>query len=207
MPPIEAHERERAVSPNDSPSAAARAARRATKVRVIRGGGWFAPPLSDVACVRLITVDMDGDLPFIDEHQVHVSTSAPAVWRALTTQLSGRGLGGGAALAHLLAAEPRRASGSGLAEGATLPGFKVAEAAPGRRVRLTGRHHFSRYSLIFTLVTQPDGTVLIARTLAEFPGLRGSAYRWLVIGSGAHRVLVARLLRAVRRQAEGQGVR
>jgi hypothetical protein len=83
----------------------------------------------------------------------------------------------------------------------------VAEAVPGRRVRLTGRHRFSQYAFILTLVTQPDSTMLSARTHAEFPGLRGSVYRRLVIGSGVHRVLVARLLRAVRRQAEGQSVR
>lgn len=148
-------------------------------------------------------MDLDDDLPFIDEHEVHVSTSAPAVWRALATRLPGRGLGG-TILAYVLAAEPRRASGSGLAEGATLPGFKVAEAVPGRSVRLTGRHHFSRYSLNFTLVAQPDGTMLVARSLAEFPGMRGRAYRRLVIGSGAHRAFVTRLLRAVCLQAERQ---
>lgn len=151
--------------------------------------------------------DRDDDLPFIDEHQVLVSASAPAVWRSLTMQIARPRLCSAAALAYLLAAEPRRASGRPLAAGATLPGFTVAEAVPGRRVRLTGRHRFSQYALILTLVTQPDGTMLSARTHAEFPGRRGSVYRQLVIGSGIHRALVARLLRAVRRRAEGQSVR
>lgn len=151
--------------------------------------------------------DVDNDLPFIDEHQVLVSAPALAVWRSLTMQLTRPRLTSGEAFAHLLAAEPRRASGRPLGEGATLPGFKVAEAVPGRRVRLTGHHRFSQYAFILTLVTQPDGTMLSARTDAKFPGLHGCAYRRLVISSGAHRVFVARLLRAVRRQAEGQSVR
>jgi hypothetical protein len=69
---------------------------------------------------------------------------------------------------------------------------------------LTGRHRFSRYALILTLAEQPDGTMLCARTQASFPGLHGSLYRALVIGSGAHRVLVRRLLRTIRRSAEAR---
>jgi hypothetical protein len=151
--------------------------------------------------------DVDDDLPFIDEQNLLVSAPALAVWRSLTMQLTPSRLTSAEAFTRLLAAEPRRASGRPLGEGATLPGFKVAEAVPGRRVRLTGRHRFSQYALILTLLTQPDGTMLSARTYAEFPGLRGSVYRRLVIGSGAHRVVVARLLHAVRRQAEGHSVR
>jgi hypothetical protein len=151
--------------------------------------------------------DVDNDLPFIDEHRVLVSAPAHAVWRSLIVRMARPRRASAEVLAHLLATEPRRASARPFGEGATLPGFKVAEAVPERRIRLTGRHRFSRYALILTLVTQPDGTMLSARTHAEFPGLRGWVYRRLVIGSGAHRVFVARLLRAVRRQAEGQSVR
>lgn len=152
-------------------------------------------------------VPVDNDLPFIDEHRVLVSAPAPAVWRSLTLQITRPRFAGAEALAYLLAAEPRRASGKPLAEGASLPGFTVAEAVPGRRVRLTGRHRYSRYALILTLAAQTDGTTLSARTYAEFPGLRGGVYRRLVIGSGAHRVFVGRLLRTVRRRAEAQRVR
>lgn len=89
--------------------------------------------------------------------------------------------------------------GTPLGEGATLPGFAVTQAVPGRRVRLTGRHRYSQYELILTLHAERDGTVLSALTYAKFPGLHGRIYRGLVSGSGAHRVLVPRLLCAVRR--------
>lgn len=151
--------------------------------------------------------DVDDDLPFIDEHRVLVAAPAPAVWHALTRQVFGTGALGTEALAHVLAAEPRRASGRHLGEGATRPWFAVTDAVPGRRLRLAGRHRFSRYAFILTLATQPDGTLLSARTDAAFPGLHGRLYRWLVIDSGAHRVLVGRLLRTVRRRAERQSVR
>ncbi|MGC1212255.1 MAG: hypothetical protein WA890_13425 [Micromonospora sp.] len=144
---------------------------------------------------------MDEHLPFIDEHQVLVSAPAEAVWRSLTTHLTSRN-GGAAALAHLLATEPRRAYGSALEQGTTVPGFAVAEAEPGRLVRLAGHHRFSRYTLTFTLLPRPDGTLLSARTDAAFPGVHGWVYRRLVISSGAHQVLTRRMIRTVGRHAE-----
>ncbi|MFG2058110.1 hypothetical protein ACGFI9_29225 [Micromonospora sp. NPDC048930] len=146
-----------------------------------------------------MTTDSSDALPFVDEHRVLAPAPVPAVWRALARQVPGAG--GGGALARLLGAEPRHAAGRLFDPGATLPGFAVAEAVPGRSVRLTGRHRFSRYALVLTLTARPGGTVLSARTYAEFPGLPGRLYRLLVIGSGAHRVLVARMLRTVRRRA------
>ena len=144
----------------------------------------------------------DGDLPFLDEHQVLVPAPADVVWRCLARQL--HPTRPGEAFALLVGAEPRRATGRRFDEGATLPGFAVAEAVPGQFVRLTGRHHFSRYALVFSLAAQPGGTVLSARSYAQFPGLHGRVYRRLVIGSGAHRVLLTRQLRAVRRRAESR---
>jgi hypothetical protein len=144
---------------------------------------------------------MDNDLPFIDEHRVLVAAPALTAWRCLAMQYSRSPLGG-EAFARVLAAHPRQATGKPFDEGATFPGFEVTEVVPGRRVRLTGRHRFSRYALVFTLVSEVDGTMLSAGTYAEFPGLRGWVYRRLVISSGAHRIIVARLLRAVRRRAE-----
>ena len=143
---------------------------------------------------------MNNDLPFVDEHRVFVSAPAHAVWRGLTEQIPRFASSG--TFADLLATEPRRASGTSLDQGATLPGFKVAQVVEGHRMVLTGRHRFSRYALILTLTQQTDGTMLRARTQAEFPGFRGSVYRQLVIGSGMHAVVVNRLLRRISRAAQ-----
>ncbi|MBY8871440.1 hypothetical protein K7640_06225 [Micromonospora sp. PLK6-60] len=145
----------------------------------------------------------DDGLPFVDEHSVLVAAPADAVWQALARLVAGFRSDGTAPLAHLLGAVPVRAAGTPLDEGATVPGFAVAEAVPGRYVRLTGRHRFSRYALLWTLTPQPDGTLLSARSEAAFPGPHGRAYRLLVITSGAHRTMVRRMLRTVRRRAQG----
>ncbi|MBZ0090389.1 MAG: hypothetical protein K8H90_08440 [Thermoanaerobaculia bacterium] len=76
-----------------------------------------------------------------------------------------------------------------------MPGFRVAESEPGRRLALRGRHRFARYALTFVL----DGGRLCAQTHAEFPGLRGRLYRAAVIDSGGHRLITRRLLRQVAR--------
>jgi hypothetical protein len=143
---------------------------------------------------------MSEELPFVDEHRVLIHAPASAVWRALVAQIPRFASSG--TFARLLGASPNRAAGLPIAEGATLPGFRVAEAVPEHRLRLVGRHHFSRYQLLMTLTTQSGGTLLSAATSAAFPGPHGRVYRLFVIGSRAHRVLVVRLLRDVRRRAE-----
>ncbi|MER5515221.1 hypothetical protein [Streptomyces sp. NPDC002763] len=151
---------------------------------------------------------MPEEPPFIDEHTVFVKASSAAVWRALVRVYGGRGSvrsSGIEVYGHLVGAEPRRCSGEPLAEGSTLPGFEVAESVPGRLVRFTGRHRFSRYALVLALEERNGGTVLGARTYAEFPGPAGRAYRRLVIASGAHAALLTRHLHAVRRRAEVSG--
>lgn len=140
------------------------------------------------------------ELPFVDEHRVLIAAAPDEVWRALLARVPR--FGASEMFARLVGADPARASGGPLAEGATMPGFRVAEASPLRRLRLTGRHHFSRYQLALTLTQQPDGTLLAATTTAEFPGLLGGIYRLCVIGSRGHQVLVRGLLRDVRRLAE-----
>lgn len=145
--------------------------------------------------------DVDNDLPFIDELQVFVPAPASAVWGVLTKQLSHFRHAPRVVFAYLLGAEPRRAAGGLLSEGSALPGFAVTEAVPGDRVRLTGRHRFSQYALILSLATRPGGTMLSARSYARFPGPHGFVYRQLVIGSGAHRVVLGGILRTIRRRA------
>ncbi|MBS2964400.1 hypothetical protein KGA66_15185 [Actinocrinis puniceicyclus] len=145
---------------------------------------------------------METDLPFIDEHQVVVAAPAAVVWQSLTARIIKTRLGVSEAFARAVAARPSEATGTLLDEGSTMPGFAVAECVPGDHLTLVGSHRFSRYVLRFGLTEQPGGTVLSARSNAEFPGLPGRAYRQFVIGSGGHRVLVGRLLRSVARSAE-----
>ena len=142
-------------------------------------------------------------LPYIDEHDVLVATSQETVWRHLATAV-GRPGRATSAVALLVGAVPRRASGDPLTEGATLPGFSVREAVPGDRLVLVGHHRFSEYALVYSLAEEPGGTRLRARTHARFPGIRGELYRTAVIRSGGHRVLVRRILRGVRSAAESE---
>lgn len=158
---------------------------------------------------------MDGvgeDLPFIDEHRVVAGAPADRVWRAIAGLLRParttsdplgprRGSASGG-LARLLGAEPRRAHGRLFDEGSSVPGFAVTEAEPNERIRLTGRHRFSRYELTFLLEKHPDGTLVRARSYGWFPGPHGWLYRQAVIGSRAHRIVMRRMLREIRRLAE-----
>jgi hypothetical protein len=135
-------------------------------------------------------------LPHIDEHVQRVAAPPDAAWATLLHVLRGS-FGGKGTVARLLGCEP--AAGSARfegGEGQTLPGFRVVEADPGRRLVLRGRHRFSRYELAFGL----DGGELRATTSAAFPGVRGRLYRAAVIGTGGHRIVTRRLLAEVARR-------
>ncbi|MDT0487310.1 hypothetical protein [Streptomyces doebereineriae] len=143
-----------------------------------------------------------GMLPAVDEHAVIVSATAVKVWHALGETLEQSF--GRPRYARLVGVVDRTASGPRpLAEGSAFPGFRVADAVPGRELVLVGRHHFSTYALVFRLEeTTPGRTRLRAETRARFPGPGGALYRLLVISSGAHALLTGRLLAAARRRAE-----
>ncbi|MEV0643863.1 SRPBCC family protein [Phytomonospora sp. NPDC050363] len=141
---------------------------------------------------------------FVDEPHVLIDAPADAVWRSLAAQFTSRPSAATGLFAHLVGTEPRRAFGRPPGLGATAPGFEVTEAVEGKRLRLSGRHRFSRYRLTFTLTERDGGTDLAARTDADFPGLRGLVYRTLVITSGAHKIVVARMLTSIRRRAEAR---
>ena len=83
-------------------------------------------------------------------------------------------------------------------------GFEVEREIQGEQLVMAGRHRFSRYRLVFELVDTADNeTQLSARTYAEFPGLRGRAYRALVISTRVHVLATNQILRSVRRAALG----
>jgi hypothetical protein len=139
------------------------------------------------------------ELPFIDRHCIDVTAPPVRVWAALSDVLA-RGYGGLGFrwVARVLGSDETAVTGPPLVAGSTVVGFRVTEVQPERRVRLTGHHRFSRYALTFEL---DDGS-LCATTEAEFPGVHGTLYKALVIGSHGHVVATRRILKDVRRRAE-----
>ncbi|ADB31608.1 hypothetical protein Kfla_2537 [Kribbella flavida DSM 17836] len=125
-------------------------------------------------------------LPLVDEHARTINAARDAVWRGLYDHATGGLLlGPRNPLATVLGTTPRG-------------GFEIVDSVDGESLTLAGRHHFSRYRLIFTLAdAAAGGTVLTALTYAVFPGLHGRVYRALVIGSGAHVVATRGILRTI----------
>jgi Protein of unknown function (DUF2867) len=136
-------------------------------------------------------------LPYIDEHVMTTGAPPSEAWDAMLGVVR-REFGGHARVARLLGCEPAAATATFAGRpGDTVPGFRVVDAEPQRRLTLEGRHRFSRYRLTLTL----DGQELRARTDAAFPGLLGRLYRAAVIGTGGHRFATRRLLAQVVRRA------
>jgi hypothetical protein len=134
-------------------------------------------------------------LPYIDEHSQRVDAPADVVWTALLNVLH-REMAGSAPIARILGCDPAQGTAEFAGRpGDTVPGFRVVEVEPGRRLVLRGRHRFSNYALTFVL----DGDHLRAQTHAAFPGVLGWLYRTAVIRSGGHRLVTRRLLRQVAR--------
>ena len=107
----------------------------------------------------------------------------------------------GGLFARLIGCTETEARGDPGFAGSTVVGFRVAEAEPPALLDLEGRHRLSRYRFTFVVEPTAAGSRVHATTHAEFPGLRGSVYRALVIGSGVHARLVNRTLRAIRAKA------
>lgn len=151
---------------------------------------------------------VEAELPFVDEHATEVGSSPGPVWDALLV-VAERSFEGGATprIASLVGCEDREPSGPRpLAVGSAVPGFHVGAAEPQRELALVGAHRFSRYALIFRLDDLGGGrTRLRAETRAEFPGLRGAAYRTLVIGTRMHVLVTRRLIGAAKARAERAG--
>jgi len=119
-------------------------------------------------------------LPYIDEHAITVTATRDDTWSALL---------------RVMCRDPLDPS--------TVPlGFVLDEARPSARFALKGRHPFAVYRLAFELESEPaDHTRLRAVSWAAFPGVHGKAYRALVIGTGAHRVVVRSMLKHIAAQA------
>ena len=142
------------------------------------------------------------ELPHIDELAITIDAPPRSVWTALGELLQRR-RPAIRAVGRLLAVRPLEHRGDVLTEGATLTGFRVAHAAPEAVLALAGEHRFSRYGLTFRIDPLHGGrSRLRAETRAAFPGVRGTVYRGLVIGTRGHVLAVRLLLRDVRRRAE-----
>jgi hypothetical protein len=147
------------------------------------------------------------ELPFVDEHATTIATGTDEVWPVLLETLARTfSRTGAAGFATIVGCADRSNGGPRpLAEGSTTPGFRVASAVPGSELVLEGRHRFSSYALIFRLDRLgPDRSRLRAETRAEFPGVSGGIYRFLVIGTRGHLVAVRRLLSTVKHRSEQQ---
>lgn len=145
-----------------------------------------------------------GHLPHIDEHRVEIEAPPAAAWSALLRVLDGSfDSASTSKFARLLGCADTAASGPRpLTDGSTVPGFHVEAAKHNSELALRGRHRFSDYALIFRLdELNGDCTRLRAETRAVFPGLRGAAYKALVIGTRGHVLVTRRLLNAVKRRA------
>ncbi|MBN7302632.1 hypothetical protein IUQ79_12060 [Mycobacteroides abscessus subsp. bolletii] len=131
-------------------------------------------------------------LSYIDEHAIRIDAPRGRVWDGLRRYVDGfLQSSERSALGTLLGAHPRA-------------GFAIAGVVPGQQLSLAGRHHFSRYELIFELGdTRDGGTQLRAQTYADFPGLRGRIYRTLVIGTRGHVLTTNHILRSVKRRTIG----
>ncbi len=146
-----------------------------------------------------------GQLPRIDEHSTAIEAEPARVWEALLRVAEGATAGSATPrYARLVGCEDTEVAGPRpLAAGSTFPGFHVERADAGHELALAGGHRFSDYGLIFRIDDLGEGrSRLRAETRASFPGLKGQAYKTMVIRTRGHVLVVRRMLGATKRRAE-----
>ncbi len=164
------------------------------------------------------------ELSFIDAYSIEAKAPPERVWDVIVEQVLPRFGGGfgpvatgrvGRAGARILRAPyappvgtraGARMAGAEPSPPSVVMGFRVERAERPALIALAGEHRFARYSL--TLHVAPTGASgstsrLSAETRAVFPGTAGHAYRAAVIGTGAHRLVVRRLLARIGQLARG----
>jgi hypothetical protein len=157
-----------------------------------------------VTVQRLIDVPIES-LPFVDEVSTEVEATPEEAWEAVVATVERRGgRTAGRATGRALGCVPDRCAGEVGEIGGTVPGFLVTRSVPPAVLALMGEHRYSRYALVFRVAERGlDRPLLVsAETRAEFPGVSGSIYRLLVVGSHGHAVAVRSLLGSIRREAE-----
>lgn len=136
---------------------------------------------------------------------VEIGSDPEDTWTALLRVVEGSfGSAATGRVARLLGCADIDSSGPRpLATGSTFPGFHVEVADRPKELALAGSHRFSNYALIFRLERlDTSHTRLRAETRADFPHLKGSVYRALVIGTRGHVLVTRRLLNAAKQRAE-----
>ena len=126
------------------------------------------------------------ELPYLDQHATTVAAGVDDVWPVLTRTVDRAfSRAGRATYARIVGSADCAASGPRpLAEGSTMPGFRVAAAVPGSELVLEGQHRFSSYRLPFRVEQVDAGRSRVqAESWAAFPGLAGTLYRTLVVGT------------------------
>jgi hypothetical protein len=154
------------------------------------------------------TVDIPLEhLPHIDEHGVLVLAPRERVWDAVLDTVPNAFSGPlTEKVAEALGCSETERAGEPGRIGSTIPGFVVARVIAPAVLALEGQHRFSRYGLIFSLgPVNDEETMLRAETRADFPGVKGTIYRTLVIGTHGHVVVVNRLLKRIKKRAERDG--
>jgi hypothetical protein len=129
------------------------------------------------------------DLAFVDEYSRVVAATPERTWQELERYVDRLTTSSHRLLFRVLGTVPRS-------------GFEVAESDPSREVVLSGRHRFSTYRLVFRVEPEGEGTRLHALTYAEFPGLRGRAYRTVLMLSTGHRRATESMLKTVADRAD-----
>jgi hypothetical protein len=144
------------------------------------------------------------DLPPIDEHSVEIDAPAEAAWAALFPTLS-RALDGATKrrLARTLDCRDQIAEGDLHHPGGTLPGFVVARSVAPVMLALMGEHRFSQYAFVFRIDLLPGQRCRVrAETRAQVPGAQGRLYKFAVIGTRGHVIVVRSILRSLKKRAE-----
>lgn len=137
-------------------------------------------------------------LPFIDAHETLVGAPPEVVWDAIARVAGEWGGRLGPVVARALGCSHTRSDFP-----RTVVGFRVFRADRPMLIALRGAHRFSQYELEFSAHPERNGTTrLCAKTWAAFPGVRGTLYRALVIGTGGHVAAVRGLLKAIKHRAE-----
>jgi hypothetical protein len=153
---------------------------------------------------RTIDVPLE-QLPPIDEHAIEVDAPAEAAWAALFPTLEHSfDTRGAHRYAERVGASVTAAKGDLHHPGGTLPGFTVIRAIEPVMLALAGRHRFAEYAIVFRIDLLPGQRSQVRlETRADFRGRKGRLYRAGVIGTRGHVILVNRMLRAIKRRAEG----